>query len=77
MLMDAYQTWHLDAVHIECMGRSMEVFPGGGEAEILWLKPQIGRAVAVEACCMDDTWPWQEDSAVASGTFGERAGEMA
>lgn len=77
MLMDAYQTWHLDAVHIKYMGRSRVVFPGEDEAEILSLKQQKGRAVAVEACCMDDTWPWQEDSAVVSGTFGERAGEMA
>lgn len=61
MLMGAYQTWHLDAVHIECMGRSKVVFRGGGEAEILRMKPPKGRAVAVEACCKDDTWPWQED----------------
>jgi hypothetical protein len=71
--MDAYQTWRLDAVHTESMGRNRAVFRDEGEEEILRMKPQKAMVVAVEACYKGDTWPWRADSAVAWGKFDGKA----
>ena len=59
MLMDACQTWHLDAAHKEYMGKSKVVFRDAGEEEILGMKRPKARVVAVEACCTGDTWQWR------------------